>query len=299
MNFRHLKIFLAVCETGNMTRTAKELHMTQPSVSQVIAELEKFYGARLFERLNHRLYLTTAGDRLRSYSRHILNLSNQARKELADLNQGGLVRIGASLTIGTYLLPDLVAAFHQQYPEVEVFSQVDNTSLVERLILEDQLDLALVEGPISSPHIVEELYCDDHLVFIASPQHHLANKLATTIQQLDHQAFIVREAGSGTQAIFEHTMQTAEVSWKVAGIYNNIEAIKQAVSANLGLAVVSKIAVVEEVRQGKLVSLEVQGVSLKRRFNLIHHRQKFFTRAMQLFWDTSIAIAARKENGLA
>ncbi len=295
MNFRHLNIFLTVCETGNMTHAAKELHMAQPSVSQAIAELEQYYGVRLFERLNHRLYLTTAGDRLRSYARHILNLSEQARKELTDLAQGGSVRIGASLTIGAYLLPNLVAAFRQQHPEVEVFTRVDNTSLIEKLTVEDQLDLALVEGPLSSPHLVEEAYCDDHLLFIASPQHPLVQQPIVTVQELAHYAFLMREAGSGTQAIFEHAMQTAQVNWRVAGVYNNIEAIKQAVSANLGLAVVSAIAVVDEIQQGKLVSLDVQGVSLKRRFNLIYHRQKFFTRAMQSFWDTSTGMAAQKE----
>ena len=135
MNFKLFKIFLTVCKVGNMTHAAKELYMTQPSVSQAIVELEKNYGVRLFERLNHRLYLTAAGERLRSYAQHILNLSEQARKELADLSRAGTVRIGASLTIGAYLLPELVAGFHRQYPEIEVFSLVDNTALIEERIL--------------------------------------------------------------------------------------------------------------------------------------------------------------------
>src|SRR6266545_3211406 len=134
MDFRHLQIFLTVCDVGNMTRAARDLYMSQPSVSQAISELEKYYGVRLFERLNHRLYLTAAGDRMRAYARHILNLSEQARKELADLSQGGSVRIGASLTIGAYLLPDLVAAFQKQTPRVEIFTRVDNTGLIEQLL---------------------------------------------------------------------------------------------------------------------------------------------------------------------
>jgi LysR family transcriptional regulator, transcriptional activator of the cysJI operon len=286
MNFRHLKIFLTVCDAGNMTHAAKGLYMAQPSVSQAIAELEKYYGVRLFERLNHRLFLTDAGERLRSYALHILNLSEQAQKELADLGLGGSLRFGASLTIGAYLLPNLIASYHQQFPEVEVFTQVDNTAVIEKQILADQLDLGLVEGPVSSSHIVEEYYCDDHLVVITSPQHPFVSTSTISVQELSGQAFIVREAGSGTQAIFENAMQAAQVNWKVAGIHNNNEAIKQAVSANLGLAVVSKIAIEEEIRQAKLKVLDVQGMALKRRFNLIYHRQKFFTRAMQLFVET-------------
>jgi LysR family transcriptional regulator, transcriptional activator of the cysJI operon len=294
MNFRHLRIFLTVCEVGNMTQAAKKLYMAQPTVSQTIAELEKYYEVRLFDRLNHKLYLTAAGERLQTYAHHILNLSEQARKELADLNQGGLVRIGASLTVGAYLLPDLVIAFREQSPAVEIFTLVDNTTVIEQKILEDQLDLGIVEGPVTSPHIVEEIYADDHLVFIASPRHLLANKENITVRELANQPFIVREAGSGTQTIFEHVMQASEVPWKVAGVYNNNEAIKQAVIADLGLAVVSEIAVADEMGQGKLVALSVQGVSLKRKFNLIYHRQKFFTKAMQSFWDSSFEILKNK-----
>jgi DNA-binding transcriptional LysR family regulator len=287
MNTRHLKIFLTVSELGNMTRAAKALYMTQPSVSQAIAELEKDYGVRLFERLNHKLFLTAAGERLETYARHMLNLSEQVRHELADLSQAGSVRIGASLTIGAYLLPRLLSRFHQERPAVEIFSRVDNTSVIEKMLLEDQLDLGLVEGPIHSPHIVEQFFCDDDLVFIAAPQHPLAGIPHLGMRDLADQSFIIRETGSGTQDIFEHTMQAADLSWKAAGVYNNIEAIKQAVSANLGLGIVSKIAITEEARSGKIAPLNIDGFSLQRKFNLVYHRQKFFTTAMQSFWEIS------------
>ncbi len=289
MNFRHLKIFLAVCDQGSMTRAAKQLYMTQPSVSQVIAELENEYAVRLFERLNHRLFITAAGERLQSYARHILHLTEQAEKELLDMGRHGSLRIGASLTIGAYLLPELLAAFQAQAPEVDVFSRVDNTAVIERLILEDQLDFGLVEGPIHSEQIFEENYCADYLIFICSAQHPLAQKGTVTPADLAQQPFIVREAGSGTQDIFEHAMQDAGINWKAAGVYNNIEAIKQSVLANLGLAVVSQIAVAEEIRQGRLVRLEVPGMVLRRKFNLIYHQQKFFSQAMQSFWEVSKA----------
>jgi DNA-binding transcriptional LysR family regulator len=103
------------------------------------------------------------------------------------------------------------------------------------------------------------------------------------LQDLNGQAFIVREPGSGTQNIFEHAMREAGITWKTAGVYNNNQAIKQAVSANLGLGMVSKIAIAEEVQQGRIAALEVEGISVQRKFNLVYHQQKIFTRAMQLF----------------
>ena len=286
MDLRHLRIFLAVCETGTMTRAAQSLYMTQPSVSQVIAELEKEYSVRLFERLNRRLYLTTAGERLRSYASHLINLSDQAKKELADLGAGGSIRIGASLTIGAHLLPRLINAYRQAMPGVEIFTLVDNTAVIEKLLLADQLDLGLVEGPVYSPHLREEMLSDDDLIIICGPGHPFWGKAQINIAELAGQAFIIREPGSGTRDIFERVMQGAEASWKIAGVYNNTEAIKQAVRGNLGLAVVPKISIADETERSLVWAVEVEGLNLKRKFNLVVHRQKFVTRALQSFIQT-------------
>jgi len=288
MTMRHLEVFLTVCETNNMTQAAKTLYLSQPSVSLAIAELEKEYGVRLFERLNHRLYLTAAGERLKAYARHILNLSEQAHKELTDLRQGGSLRLGASLTTGTYLLPGLVATFSEGHPDVEVFTQVDNTNVIEQLILEDRLDLGLVEGPIVSPDIVERAVRDDRLVVICSPRHSLAERKKLAPADLAGMKFLIREPGSGTRVIFENALREAGIVWKIAGIYNNTESIKHAVQANLGLAVVSQISIGDEVDSGLLVPLAIPSLKLSRKFNCIYHRQKFFTLAMQALVDSLI-----------
>jgi DNA-binding transcriptional LysR family regulator len=283
MDLRHLRIFLTVCEAGTMTRAAEALYMTQPSVSQVVAELEKEYGVRLFERLSHHLYLTTAGERLRSYASHILNLSEQAKKELADLGAGGSIRVGASLTIGAHVLPWIIHVYHREMPEVEIFTQVDNTHVIEKLILEDRLDLGLVEGSIYSPHIREEMLNNDDLTIICGPGHPLWEKGKIEINELTGNAFIIREPGSGTRDLFERVMGAMGAHWKIAGVYNNTEAIKHAVRANLGLAVVPKISIEEEIDRGLIRSIEVTDLNLTRKFNLVYHRQKFFTNALQAF----------------
>jgi DNA-binding transcriptional LysR family regulator len=269
-----------------MTQAARILYMTQPSVSQAIAELEKYYGVRLFERLNHRLYLTAAGDRLQFYARHMLNLTEEARKELADICSGGLLRVGASQTTGAYLMPRIVAAYRKQMPQVEVFTIVDNTSVIENMILEDRIDLGLVEGAVNSPDIVEEFIQDDGLILVGAPQHPLAMQKDVSISDLAAYPIIVREKGSGTRDVFENAMHQAEVAWKIGGVYNNTEAIKQAVRMNLGLAVIPEVSAAEDVRLGSLVPLKVRGLKLARKFNLVYHRQKFFTRAMQVFSDS-------------
>ncbi len=298
MNLRRLKIFLSVCESMNMTQAAEVLHMTQPSVSQAIAELERELGSRLFERLNHRLYITEAGRRLQSYGRHILNLVEQAQQELSELSSGGKLRVGASLTIGTHLLPQMAACFQEFHPEVELMSLVDNTSVIEALILEDRLDLGLVEGRLNSSDILEKFIQNDELIIIAAPNHLLAQRvseirraeLPVAVQRfpllasdLTGEGFIVREDGSGTRELFESAMRDADIPWKIAGVYNNIEAIKQAARQNLGLGVVPEISVELELRSGVLIPIRIPNLKLTRKFNLIYHRQKYFTKAMQAF----------------
>lgn len=322
MNLRRLKIFLTVCESMNMTRAAEVLYMTQPSVSQAVAELERELDIRLFERLNHRLYLTEAGRRLQSYARHILNLVEQAHQELSELSHGGRLRVGASLTIGTHLLPQVAACFQTLHPEVDLVTLVDNTSVIEALILEDRLDLGLVEGRLNSLDILEKFIQNDDLIIIGAPNHPLfqlvsrirpgelpdlgvrAGVNSPSPQNLDarieipndafHQypfqardlageGFIVREDGSGTRELFQSAMREADIPWKIAGVYNNIEAIKQAARQNLGLGVVPEISVEQELRSGVLFPIRISELRLTRKFNLIYHRQKYFTKAMLAF----------------
>jgi DNA-binding transcriptional LysR family regulator len=269
-----------------MTRAAKALYFAEPTVSQAIAELEAFYGVRLFERLNHRLYLTTAGERLQSYARHMLNLEAQIKKELSQHMEAGTIRIGASLTIGTYLLPRLISAFRERMPQAEIFTLVDNTNVIQQSILEDRVDIGFVESPASSHDIVEKNIRDDELIVISSPKHPLSQKKNVTKADLADQSFIIREPGSGTRAIFESAMRDAGLPWKVAGIYNNTEAIKHAVKADLGLGIVSMFSIEEELGTDSICPIQVRGMRLVRKFNFIYHRQKFFTKAMQVLVDS-------------
>ena len=283
MNIRHLSVFLKVCEHMNMTRAAEELYMTQPSVSQMVAELEQYYNSRLFERLNRRLYLTEAGKRLQSYARHIINLEAEAKKNLADLNGGGVLRIGASQTVGAYLLPEMIARFKDRFPGVEVFSRVENTRVIEQFLLEDALDLALLEGQIHSVDLVEEPFLDDDLAVACASGHPLVKKAHITARDLSDYGFIIREEGSGTREIFASQMSTFGIQWKEAGIYNTTDAIKNAVQNNLGLGILPILAMQQEIMDGTIHLLHVTDLNLRRKLNLVYHRQKFFSNAMNSF----------------
>ncbi|GAP21528.1 LysR family transcriptional regulator [Leptolinea tardivitalis] len=283
MNIRHLTVFLSVCDYMNMTMAAKSLYMSQPSVSQMISDLEKYYDTRLFERLNHRLFLTEAGKRLQSYARHIINLEAQAKKELSDLNHAGILRIGASQTVGAYFLPDAIAKYKDRFPDVEIFSRVDNTREIESLLLEDKLDFGLVEGMVHSDDILEETFLYDDLAIVCSSKHPLMKLPSVKPEQLAEFPFIVREDGSGTKEIFTTQMNAAGIPWKEAGVYNSTEAIKLAVLNNLGLGVLPIVAIQQELMEKTIHIVPISELKLRRKFCLIYHRQKYFTSTMKEF----------------
>ncbi|MFX3617546.1 MAG: LysR family transcriptional regulator [Sporolactobacillus sp.] len=283
MTFRHLRIFIAVCDTMNMTVAAEHLFMSQPAVSQAISDLEKHYGVRLFERLSRKLYLTQAGRKLLISARQILHMNRHMENEMRNLLEGALIRIGASVTIGAYVLPKLVAHFKSEHTQVQVQVVEDNTTQIEKLILKDQLDLALVEGETTASELVLTPFLEDELILICGTDHPFASLSSVRPEMLQKEAIIIREKGSGTRKTFEDAMAAANLSWRPSWTCNNADTIKMAVAEGLGISVISRRAVAREVAAGWLHIKKVDGLSFKRQFKLIYHQNKYLTEAMTAF----------------
>ena len=284
MTLRHLNVFLCVCDEKNMTAAAEKLHIAQPSVSQAIAEIEKYYNVKLFERLGRKLFITIAGQTLLTYARHIVNLNKQAEEAMRELDdQGSVIRIGASITVGTYVLNHIMRQFLQYKPTFNRNIVVNNTKVIEGMLLVDQLDIGLVEGKIHSPGILQHPFMEDELVLVSAANHPLVNKGRINPAELDGAEFIVREEGSGTRELFESVMASHDISWQVAGVYNNAEAIKNAVAAGLGISVMSRMAVQKEIERKELVILEIDGIHFKRQFIIIYHKNKYISSVLRSF----------------
>jgi LysR family transcriptional regulator, transcriptional activator of the cysJI operon len=281
MTLRHMKIFLCVCDENNMTRAAALLHMTQPSVSLAIQELEEHYGVRLFERLGRRLFITDAGRRLQTYTRHIVSLNQQAEEAMRAVSGLYRLRIGASVTIGESILVELLQYMYETNPKQEIFSEIHNTAELEAMLLKDELDLALVEGEIQSDYLIEEAFMKDELIFIAAPHSRLLEQNQISKEDLSQIPFFVREAGSGTRNLFEQVMQANKLKFQVAGVYNNAESIKKAVGAGLGFSAISWRAVRGEVLRGELMRFDVDDIEFKRNFSLVYHKNKYIPPELQ------------------
>jgi DNA-binding transcriptional LysR family regulator len=280
-----MQIFICICDENNMTRAAAKLHMTQPSVSLAIRELEIHYKVLLFERLGRRLFITDAGRHLLIYARHMVSLNRQAESAMHAIGDFYTLRVGASVTIGESMLVDLLQYMHKINPRQEIISEIHNTAELEAMLLKDELDMALVEGKIQSEYLLIQPFMLDELIFIISPQSKILRKSEISASDLSELRFFVREAGSGTRNLFESTINQMDIKIRIAGVYNNPEAIKKAVIAGLGASVISRRAVSHELAQGDLASFEVKNIEFKRSFSVVYHKNKYISPGLQSLLD--------------
>ena len=285
MTIRHIRIFLAVCESGcNTTRAAQALHMSQPAVSLAVRELEQYYGVALFDRIGRRLRLTEAGERFRDYAAHIAKLFDDMEKSMRDWDAFGLIRVGASVTVGAQFLPRYVQAFYARYPGTEVHVTVAQSEHLERMIMENALDLALIEGACHTRDLVSEAYMEDELTVIGPPGL-FPPGAELTQEQFRRQRFLLRERGSGTRELFERVTENAGFSVEPIWEAMSTTALVNAVISGLGVAVLPHRMVTGPIERRLVAPVTVKGLTFSRQFHIVYHREKYLTSAARAFMD--------------
>lgn len=289
MNERKLRVFYEVATKLNMTEVANQMYISQPAISQTIRELENDFGVQFFDRIGKKLYLTHEGEIFLNYVRRIINLYDDCFKTFKDSSElkTGKMRIGASTTIGIYILPQIIGEFHQNYrdKDIEISINIENTKIIADMILKNQIDFAFVEGPVFSDEIIEDFFCHDELVFITPPNHPWAQYDEIDLKLLENSKIIMREKGSGTREIFEEALKEFDVKYYVDFELGNTEAIKKAVEANLGVSCISRRCVEKEALDGKIVIRRLKGLRIMREFHLIYHKDKYLSKLFNLFID--------------
>lgn len=289
MNLNHLAIFQAVADAGNITAGAERLHISQPAVSKQLQELERSLGTPLLDRLPRGVRLTGAGELLAGYARRLFALEAEAELAMAELKglERGRLSIGASVTIGSYLLPQALAQFHNAYPGLELSVEIANTESVQKKLLDGTLDIGLTEGQISFAEIEAAEFRQDELVAIAAPHHPLAHaSKPVTLRRLCEEPFVVREPGSGTRLALEGALAERKLAIYPVMSLGNIEAIKRAVTAGIGVAFVSELTVGMETAAGRLAVIELADFTLRRPFHSVSVRGRHRSRAAQAFLAT-------------
>jgi LysR family transcriptional regulator, transcriptional activator of the cysJI operon len=271
MTFRHFSIFIAVCETGSMTKAALKLSISQPSVSQAVKELEDGYGTVLFERLGKRLIVTETGELCLGYARQILKSRDDLAESIREKGLNAPLRVGATVTVGTYLLPRIA-----MLSGLRLHPVVENTARIERLLLEGALDIGLVEGETSSPALLRRHFYKDRLVIVCSPENPACEgKLAA--RDLQGREFYIREEGSGSRELFAFAMKRKGIRYAIAGELNNTEALKNFAHADKErFSVISELAVDDSIRV-----VDVPGLDLARHFDVVYHKDKVMSPALR------------------
>jgi len=278
---RQLEVFLAVARTNSVSRAAEDLHMSQSAVSGALGELEEQFGMTLFDRRGKRLAVSDLGRTLRVKAEALWAQALDLERAFASQEHAGLLRVGATMTIGNHVAMPLVARFLEGGRGGEVSLAVANTEEIARQVANFELDVGLVEGEVNHPALAITRWCDDELVVFAAPHHPLARKRTLGDRELTEATWILREPGSGTRQTFERALHDLWPSLRVLLTLSQTEAVKGAVAAGLGLGCVSRIAVADEVRAGTLKVCDVPGRDLSRSFYILLHRDRHESVALQ------------------
>lgn len=261
LDLRALRTFLAVARHRNYTKASREVFLTQPAVSMQMRQLERTLGTPLFKKNGRDLRLTDAGEALREHAVRILGASRAAEDAVAAAVglKRGRMSVGASTTPGIYLLPPMLAKFRSRYPGIAVTLTIDNSGTIAERVASGELDLGFVGWESDLAEVASERLCDDELVVVGPP-----GMRKITAAELGAERFIQREEGSATRALAEAWFKKHDLELRPAMVLNSPEAVKRAVSAGLGIAIISKMAIAWELAEKRLVVVPAPDFPIRR-----------------------------------
>ena len=278
MTIRHLKTFCAVCEEGGITRAAEKLCVAQPSVSQTIGELERYYGVSLFDRVGRRLVLTPEGERLRVKAQEAIASFSEFEEAARDTKARHIIRIGSSVTAGQMVLPRLIAAIEATLDRAECRAIADSAAAVEQLVEEGSLDFALVEGSVSRALAAEAVF-SDRLMAVCSAGMKIKNTLSPA--ELVSLPLLLRRRGSASRDLFDERLSALglKAQPKLSSSSNSV--LLAAAREGLGVAVLPEALVAADLSAGRLKEVRIQGLELSRRWFAVRRQDKKFTPVQQ------------------
>lgn len=293
MNLHRLHIFAAVVRCQSYSAAAAELVMTQPAVSMQVRALERALGIRLLERVSGRMQPTEAGEALYRAAIRMLSAADEVQRAIAELRGAGRghLIVGANTTGGMYVVPALIRAFREKHPQVQIELQIENTERLSERVLQNAVDLAFAGGPIDERLFGVEHLCEDELVVILASGHPWAGRPVLTLRDLAAAPLVVPEPTSRTRLLIERSLREHGLTPRIALELSGTEAVKKAVEAGLGLAIVSRYAVERELALGVLVAPPIEGLRIRRYLELFYRRDKYFAPAAAAFRRFAVAWA--------
>lgn len=288
MDIRKLEVFCKVIEYKSFTKAAQWALISQPTVSEHIRNLEEQLGQKLIDRMGRKVEATPVGQLLYTYAQKIIRLQQESLQaiEVFSGHLVGKVKVGSSTIPGTYILPQSMVRFFRKYSDVQVDINISNSRTIAQKVIDGTYDIGII-GARWNDKLLEwaEIY-HDSLVVAVPPKSPLAGKTSVGVDELTNQPFLFREQGSGTRKVVAQILETYNLREKnlneVAQL-GSTAAVKEGVKAGLGISILSRMAVAEDVKNGTLVALDVEGVKMERSFYLIQRKNRELSPVAEVF----------------
>lgn len=283
MSVKHMKIFIAVYQQMSITKAAAVLHMTQPAVTRAIHEIEKYYGIILFERRSKRLYKTDCGEEFYAQAIQIANSFDRMEKGMRNWDEFGVLRVGATIALGNFLMPRVVEKMQNIYPGLSIKVQICNGMLLQESLMNNAIDLALIEGNITLKYLKAELLARDKLVLIMSPEEARKKEEKIYLEELAKSPLLLREKGSAGRTFLEHIFALhgllLEPMWESV----STQALVKAVGRGLGISFLPYQLVQEDIEKGSIVTKKVEDEKFIRDNFITWHENKYLTESAKKF----------------
>ncbi len=289
MDLHRLEVFCKVVELKSFTKAAEAVFLSQPTVSEHIRSLEETLNERLVDRLGREVLPTQAGQILYKYARKILRLRLEAIQAIESYSGtlSGHLYLGASTIPGTYILPSIIGSFKKRFPEIQITLSIGNSRKVADSVLAGTAEFGIVGARWSDPALTWQELFDDELVLVVYPAHPFAGKKSIAPEALLEEPFIIRERDSGTRKvigqILDEHLDLAKL--QVVAEMGSTEAVRQSIKSQIGIAILSRQAVSEDLASGALQSVAIKGVHLSRPFYLIQRKNRKLSPICTAFID--------------
>lgn len=283
VNLDQLRVFRAVAQSRSFTRAAEVVHLTQPGVSKHIRHMEEYFGVPLFDRAGKRATLTEAGEILFEATQGVMAIVDVAEQRINDLKglRGGRLRLGSSFPVGVYILPRVLARFRKQHPAVEVTLEIMVSDAVGPKLLANEIDLGLVSAEPRDSRLTAQPFFNDEMVAIVPREHPWAKTARVQAPDLAQETLIVAARGAGTRTVMEERLRAKGIDLRQVLDFGNLEGVKHAVEAGLGISVQARSVVQREVAAGTLKAVKLTGIETTIRFFYAWRKNAHLTYAAQ------------------
>lgn len=277
MTIRHMRIFVCVYRLCSITDAAEHLHMTQPAVTRAIHEIERFYGVKLFDRINHRLRIAPAGSALYEQAVHLIDGFDTMERSLRDWDELGCIRLGSTITLGNFMMPELASRLQKMHPSLQIHVTIANGEQLHQALLESRIDVAIVEHYLNDTQLHIEPFTRDSLILILPPEHPLLALREISLADVARYPLLLRENGSAGRSFLNQTFETHHLPLHPVWESNSTQALVRAVSKGLGISILPRQLVSEELARGMVQTKAVSDDTFERQHFIAWHRQRFLT----------------------